>query len=280
MTNAYPRFGVWFVDHAVMFPRYKNWNRGHNGFLCFVETLSNKTVILPVKDKTTGSWEQSVEKLIREYEGDVSVLVSDRDSAVSKKFTARLRKQLGIRWIFLYNRNKAFKAERAIGFFKSRLSMSMKGRESKNWVDFVPGLMNKYNAQYVRGTQIRRNDVSKRNYLDVLAQRYKTKSPSLFFNVSVGKKFLPQIAKKLWLFEVGDKVLLSKKAKYSSLKKTFEKKTVEGNYDPEIFEITDRLIKTSSDFYLNPVYKIRGESSGPLQGSFYESELVPAKFVA
>lgn len=115
MSSSVPSYGVVMVDMANFLPQHKRANGGAVAFLCCVECLSGQLAAVPCTDLTARSWEKALVSVI-ESSGihAVRVIVSDRDSAVksnhaSEGLRARLKARFGVKWIFLKNRNKAFK---------------------------------------------------------------------------------------------------------------------------------------------------------------------------
>lgn len=115
MSSSYPRYGVGMADAAIFMPQHKKVNDGAMGFLLVVECLSGQLAAIPLRDLTSRSWELALVAVIETSSiHALRVMVSDRDSAVksndaSKGLRARLKKRFGLGWIFLKNRNKAFK---------------------------------------------------------------------------------------------------------------------------------------------------------------------------
>ena len=115
MSSSVAKYGVVMADMAYFMPRHKGVNGGAVGFLCCVECLSGQLAAVPCKNFTTKAWESALTAIL-ESSGihAITVIVSDRDSAVksnhaSEGLRGRLKSKRGIGWIFLKNRNKAFK---------------------------------------------------------------------------------------------------------------------------------------------------------------------------
>jgi hypothetical protein len=242
-------------------------------FLVGVECLSQKLACVPCKDKSSGSWEGAITKMVELSMGEIRCLVSDRDAAVtSLKFRESLLRKYGVSWIFLRSRSKAFRAESMIAYMKRRLSMALKGSGGRDWVRYIEGIVQDYNARPVTGTNIVRKRVNKVNYVDLLAQLYKSPDPTMLFNTTSGSNYTEETKRVLFAYSPGQKVLLNKKADYTVTKRTFAKTSVEGAYGERVYVVKSQILKTN--YYIHvPVYRLEG-----LKGAYYESELLPVSF--
>lgn len=280
MSNSMPKYGTYFVDYAHVYDSFARYNEGFKGMLVFTEGISNKTFAVPLKSKNTEAWTNGIVKFLREHDDEVRTFVSDRDSVITKSFRDWVKTEFNISWIFLYNRSKSFRAESMISYLKNRLAVALKTSDTKRWIDILPLIIRDYNSRYIKGTKIKRGSVNKDNYMDFLARKYKTDRPGLMLNLLTANKFLKSFEDKLFKFQIGQTVLVRSDSNYSSQKKTFKKKSLEGSFDSEIFVVVRKLLKASGRLFVTPVYKIQGKKSGLLKSLFYETDLVPAKFAS
>lgn len=310
MSSSVPKYGVVMADMANFMPQHRRANDGAVAFLCVVECLSGQLAAVPCKDLTSKSWERA---LVSVAEGGsaihaVRVVVSDRDSAVksnhaSAGLRARLKARYDVGWIFLKNRNKAYKvraqpppsapatpllssrlslspaqAERMIRFLKQRLSIAERASGDGRWAAHLPGILREYNGSRVKGTDVRRADVTQDNYLELLGKLRRTTEPSMLFNMTESLRAPSALSRYLWRYAVGDRVLLARRVDYDLRDRTyFEKPSVTGAYGPRVLTVTACRTKLNADFFLCPVYAL-SSASGPMTGLFYESELSPALF--
>jgi hypothetical protein len=239
-----------------------------------VECLSQKISCIPVKDKSSASWEKAITQMIEESYGEIRNIVSDRDSAVtSAKFQRGIYHTYGVKFTFLRSRSKAFKAELMNKFMKRRLSIAMKANPNEtDWTKFVPGIVKDYNSQKIPGTNITRDSVNKHNYMQLLEQLYKSKDPSMLFNISAGMNVSPETRKIIWRYNVGDKVLLNRDPDYTEGKDAFLKTSVKGAYGEKVYTIKNLVYKTSK-WTIVPTYRLKN-----IKGLFYEAELLPVLF--
>jgi hypothetical protein len=156
---------------------------------------------------------------------------------------------------------------------KRRLSIALGGNPGeKDWTRFVDGIVRDHNSRKIPGTSVARNSVNKGNYVRVLGQIYGASRPAALIGVAGGSNVSPATGRKIWNFRIGDEVLLQLKADYSApgtAKGVFSKPSVRGTYGKKVYAVAGRSWKTSSDFYIVPVYSLSG-----LRGLFYESELL------
>jgi hypothetical protein len=114
-SQSVARYGVVFLDMGHMAGEHKKVNDGMMGFLCCVEAISGQLSAIPVRDFTTRSWEKAIVSMIEHSAVNaVRCVISDRDSAVKSNheslgLRARLKRDFGVKWVFLKNRSKAYK---------------------------------------------------------------------------------------------------------------------------------------------------------------------------
>jgi hypothetical protein len=246
-------------------------NSSISAMIVGVEALSGQLSLIPVYDKTAESWEKAITKMIERHYGELHTIVSDRETALrSKKFRRGILKAYGISWLFLLSRSKSFHCERMIRYCKERISMAMKAHPGeKNWTKFVDGVVSDYNRQYIKGTKIVRSSVNKHNYISLLEQLYKTKSPTMLFNIASSSNFTPRTTKMLWKFKIGDRVLAERKQNYKEKTHAFLKTSVHGAYSPITRVIEGLFLKSNGVLFLTPVYKLEN-----IKGYFYENSLI------
>lgn len=266
------------------------------GFLVGVECVSGKLSVVACRGRTISSFERAITEMIEMNYGEIHTIVSDRESAfTSLKFRRGIRKKYGISWTFLPNRNKvgrkkglaglgrqllllfpqAYRPERMIRFLKERLSMALRsGAVPKNrWWTLLDGIVSDYNRKFIPGTRLRRSAVNKNNFEECLSQLYKSKDPTMLFHVSTGKSFSPRNRKRLFALEVGARVLVRADANYKLARSSMDKRSVEGAYGRRSYRVTEQVLRSCSNYYLTPCYRLAG-----LKGLFYQQELIEVPF--
>ena len=273
MGAAIEKVGNVFVDLAHFRPDLVVANRQCKYFILGVDSLSQKMACYPVPHKTRRWWRWAVLEMKAKDFPYMSTMYSDRDVAVmSDEFQGEMKREHGVDCVQMLSRNKSFLAEQGIRRMKESLSLALKfGRQ--NWVDLVPTIVARWNRLLVKGTSIRREQVDKSNYWEVLAQRYGAKDPTPLTNTSVMSEFSPQLAAKLFRHKVGAKVMLSKDANFKLKTGAFDKKSVAGAFGPGVFVVKRQMLKSNSKLFLSPVYELEG-----LPGKYYATELIPATF--
>jgi hypothetical protein len=280
------RPGVYFIDYGEFHKHWAGSNSGATGFLVAVENVTCRLFVLPTRGKDTVQWLNSIAKFV-EQTRQVSTIYSDRDAvATSYAFRTFLMRDYKIRWNFLRGRNKSFLAERLIGFVKTKLSQSLLHRRRrsgnasfKRWIEFVPALVEEYNNQRVPRTRYRRKNVSRENFNDFLTQLFGgDKNFDLRFNAYSVPPFQhrPQWNKKIFKFELGQRVRVSRKADWTDPenRQGFAKASSRGAYGQKTYPIVGRQLRATKDWkrYV-PVYLL-GDMPDGAGYTFYEADLV------
>jgi hypothetical protein len=248
-------------------------------FMCCVECLSNRLWCTPCKDKTSGSWESAVTRMLEENMSEIRVIVSDRDAAAtSEKFRRSILERHSISWYFLPLRSKAHRAELMIRYVKSHLSMALKANPGSDWRKYLSEITEAHNREVIPGTNVVRNAVNESNYLTVLGQLYRTKDPDALFPLSSGENYSPGIAALLWQRKVGDRVLVERKLQLKLKKRTFDKASMVGSWGDEVFVVRKRMLKSNAGLFLVPAYRVGREEGGYLPGFYYDSNLLHVGF--
>lgn len=251
-TISVPRPGVFFVDYAEFHKEFAKFNnKGCTGFLICVENLTNKLFIFPCKGKSTAEWEQAMQALI-DNTGYIRTIYSDRDSvATSPTFQKEMSEKYNIRWYFLRAKNKSYLAERYIRYVKEKLSQAMIIAQSKNWIQFVPGLYREYNNEQVEGATFKRKAINEANFNDFLSQVFRLKNPELAFNrARIGPFQNVNWNKALFSFKPGDSVLIARKANWREklVGGAFFKASHQGSFSPRVYTISGRQLRAAKGF--------------------------------
>lgn len=276
MSNSFPKFGVVMIDYAVFQEKRSRFNEGCKGFLLGVECISQKLSCVPCKDKSRASWKKAVVIMLDLHFPKAHHLISDRDTAVTgKSFLEWLKTNYKTDISFLRSRSKAFLSERMIRFMKERLSLALKfhSRDVKlkdryNWTRHVNPILEDYNSKFVTGTDIKRSSVNETNYFRVLEDRWKIKDAPTMMSLLTQNSIPKPLSDKIFKYDIGDKVLLSRDANYNLKQSKFTKRSVTGSFGPDPYIIIARKLKNTRNLFLTPVYGLK-----QLSGLFYETEL-------
>ena len=285
-----PRAGEYQIDYGEFHKSWSHSNGGSTGFLVAVENFTNRLHVYPSKGKGTTEWLNSIARFV-ELSRNVRTIYSDRDSvATSKNFRTELFEKYGIEWHFLRKGNKAFRAERYIGFVKTKLSQALaspaaKKFGEKKWTVFVEPIVTRYNKEVIFGTSYSRQSVDPSNFDHFIGQLFFGKSFSedatLSYNgFAAGPFATPRWNKKIFKFNLGDRVLVARKAnwKFDAEKlHSFRKISADGGFGKPVYTVSGRqlrLDKTRKCFV--PVYSVAefdDDNGNTLRLNFYENEL-------
>ena len=272
------RPGVYHLDYGEFHANWAGSNKGCTGFLVAVENFTNLLFVLPTKGKGTPEWLKAIETFV-EIRRDVRCIYSDRDSvATSLNFRDTIYNRYKIKWGFLKKGHKAYLAERYIGFMKTKLSQALAQRGGKKWIQFVDPIVKEYNNEKIENTSYRRQAVNRVNFDHFLSQLLKTSEPELEFNrFKAGPFENSQWNKKIFKFDLGQRVLLARSANWKDSKekaKAFTKISMVGGFGKTVYTVTGRQLRCSKGCksYV-PVYSL-GELGPSLH--FYANELKPA----
>ena len=282
MGSAIDRLGNIQVDVAQFKPNLAVANKRKFILLVGVDHLTQKLACIAFPNKKQSSWEKGLVQMITQDFNCVRKVISDRDVAImGASWQSRMQKTYNIDFIQLKSRSKAYAAERAIRTLKTKLSLalSLNPKGDLNWEKHLPKILEEYNSHFVKGTNIRRCDVTKKNVLKVLAQKYKVADFYPAQNTAVLGNFSAKMRKAIrFKHRQGEKVLISRSANYTLKSNAFTKKSVEGNYGKRVFVVENAFLKSNAQHFYTMVYKVKGLDGKPLDGVFYSSELIPALF--
>lgn len=272
--------GVYFIDYGEFKKHQAGSNSGATGFLVAVENLTNRLFVLPTRGKHTQQWLNSISRFV-ELTRQVCTLYSDRDSvALSPSFRETIQQKYGISWYFLKKGHKSFLAERYIGFVKTKLSQALASGEAtqnqKRWIDLIDPLVKEYNNQLIPGTSYRRQAVARENFNHFLSQLFGTKDYDLNFSAFAVQPFTnKQWNKKIFKFDLGDKVRVSRKADWTDPenRSSFKKVSVLGGFGSKVYTVSGRQLRlTKTQKHYVQVYQLAEIPSAGFH--FYENELV------
>jgi hypothetical protein len=270
------KYGCLQIDYAEYRPDLKRANGNCGGFILGVETLSKQLACVPTKDKTAASWRMAVKRMLEtKFEG-ITVIYSDRDSAASSKFRAAVLADFGVSWEFLRNRTKAFLVERYIKYCKEHFSIGLASNPGNfNWTRFITPTLDRFNSQKIPGTDMKRKDVSKTNYMRLVSTLFNVEDPDVVTNIASSSNLSPRVQKALFKFKVGDLVVVLRKSQYvkGEKKTTFEKPTTKGYFGSKTYKVVKLILKSNWKLSLVPVYALSSLHGSPLQGYFYSAEL-------
>lgn len=167
-------------DLAQMF----NFN-GYIYFLLLIDCYSSKLFVKPLKNKKSETVTKALEEIIISFKSQIYVLESDRGSEFTARDTKNLFKKYNIVYKSKFGQNKAMFAERYIYLVKRRLYMLLRSKLSKNWVKYLPMVIQSLNNLPIKklGFLKPKNIVSEKSsvYVDKALEKYsimKVKQPT------------------------------------------------------------------------------------------------------
>jgi hypothetical protein len=244
-------------------------------FLLAVECLSKKLCCIPCKDKSGPSLEAAVTQMLEECAGEIRLIVSDREpAATSPAFRRAIKKNHGISWYFLRQRNHAHLAELYIRYVKTHLSIALAGNPGdERWQKYLQAIVNKHNQSLIKGTTIVRQSVNEINYLSLLEQLYESTEPDMLFNVSSSSNYSKATADVIWKIPIGAKVLVEKSSDYKNPRDKFYKPSEQGGWSEDSYVVAKRVLKSNAQLFLLPAYRLEN-----CKGLYYERHLLPIQF--
>lgn len=261
------KLGMWHIDYADYQKNWADHNDGKSGFILAVENFTNKLFVHPCAGTNTAVWLQAIKKLISKFP-HINSFYSDPDPvATSPKFKKLIHTKYNIRWLYLRKTVKSFLAERYIGLIKQRLSLTMALNSVRNnrimirWIDLIDPIVNAYNNEIIPNTTFRRREITEKNFDKFLQQLTGEKQPDMNYYLSRAGPFKnEEWNKKIFKFNLGQKVFINPKANYHLIKgKRFVwKESIKGNFDTKKFTISGRQLRATKQKKntLVPVYSL------------------------
>ena len=238
---AVPSLGVVQVDLAFFDTRWKNKNNWNVGVLVACAPATNLAYVHPIKNKSEGSIEAAIEALLDSQTfPSVHTIYSDMETAIrSRHFIEKINRQYGIRIVFLRRGVQCFSVERLIRTLKTKTFTVMELRGSKfRWMDALRDVVSSHNSEKCFGTAYRRKDVTESNFLDYMNQRYKCEDATLYFNASSIATLDSAWSRKLFKFQKGERVVVTRRADITKKKLSLSyKPSVDGTYSDTVFVV-------------------------------------------
>jgi len=240
---------IWSIDLAFM-DSLKEYNNGNKYILVVVDAFSKYAWCTPLKDKSSATVLNSLKEIIEKSGKQPKFIWVDKGTEFYNKDFKKWADSKDITIYSTYGESKSMIAESFIKTLKTNLQKYFTETNSRNWVDVLPKIVKEYNNH--KHTTIKMTPTEATDPENEV-EAYK--------NLRNSHKEAP---KKKPKFNVGDKVRISR------LKSTFAK-GYEHNFSYEVLTIGE-VLDTS------PVtYKLVDYHDEPIEGSFYEQELIKTK---
>lgn len=237
---------TWQADLVEMQP-YARINKGFRYMLTVIDIFSKYAWVRPIKSKTGPDTMKAMKSILREGRVPKNLHVDEGNEFKNKYFEDLMQKyKINMYWTF--SGKKASIVERFNRSLKTNMWKRFSLRGTYKWVDILPDLVNTYNSTKHRTINMKPKDVSSTNESQVLKRFTENKS-----------------VKKKPKFKINDKVRVSK------TKHEFEKGYTP-NWTTEIFTI-NKVHATNL-----VTYGLKDYKDQPLNGCFYEQELLKTKY--
>ena len=244
---------VWGSDVAFMLP-FAEHNDGYAYFMVFVDVFSRFAYAAPLKTLRAKEVLE-VMKSVFEHQKP-RFLYTDSGSEYTNQLVQRYLQQENIRHYTSKSEKKVAHAERLIKQIKRKLLQYMNEKNTNNWVDVLPDVLQAYNNSYHRVIKMTPAQAQSADQYTVWSNQYFSKPKQEQTPVRPKKRKTP------FTFNLGDRV------KLSVLKKPFEREYDE-KYTTETFTITDRRMQGDI-----ASYSIKDEQNEAISGWFYPQELL------
>ena len=236
---------TWQADLIDM-KNYSHFNKGYNWLLTVIDNVSKYAWAIPLKRKTKTELNAAFKKLFKEGRVPKNLHV-DRGTEFYNDDVKPTLQSHNVNMYSTFSEIKASIIERFNRTLKNKMWKRFSLQGNYKWYDILPELVAEYNNTVHRSIGMKPKDVT----LDHEEHLVKLLNKS---NIKI---------KKL-KFKVGDQVRVSR------LKTIFEKGYTP-NWSPEIFTVV-KVQKTK------PItYKLKDYQDQPLDGCFYEFELLKVK---
>lgn len=237
---------LWQADLVEM-QEYSKQNNGYRYLLTVIDTFSKYAWAIPIKSKTAESVSQAFHSIFEKSKRHPKNLQTDHGKEFYNKIFADLMKKYDINHYSTFSTLKASIVERFNRTLKERMWKEFSLNGNYKWLELIDKIVLQYNNTKHRTIKLKPSQVSKKDNKKLLSTVYN------HIKISVPTKF-----------SLGDHVRISKN------KYLFEKGYTP-NWTTEIFKI--RKVQLT-----NPTTYLLADYQGqPIQGGFYEEELLKAK---
>ncbi|XP_034234737.1 uncharacterized protein LOC117641481 isoform X1 [Thrips palmi] len=232
--------------------RVANFNDGVRYLLLAIECTSRKLYVKPLKNKEGKTCAEAFRELLEnEFPKYPDIVRSDRGSEYKDKGFQKMLKDRGIRHLFASNTEKAAICERAGQTLQRRLHRYMTHNNTYSFLPVLQDMVKSINDTPHSTTLVAPNKFSESDVYPAWERNY--------------LRHMPHIPDpRPYRFEVGDPV------RVSLLRRSMDK-AYRGTFSPQVFTVKARR-KTRPH-----TYELRNAAGEPVDGLFFEQELILAK---
>ena len=245
------------------------YGKHYGAFAIAIDILSRKVFVKKIPNKQFPTLNKFFRELFSEP-GFTAVrkVYSDNEGGLSERNILSLETEFpGKRWILIGGKNtehKAYLAENAIRNFKRLISKACSAEKISlsKWYTQIDRVLSKINSKPIKGTSFAPQDISRRNLNDFLDQLYKGHPHYELALYSIQAPLNKKDLKKLFLYNLGDEVVLRRSIHIdvSKDKEEFEKKSITGQFSTKekVYVIIERRLVQGRD-HVFPIYKIKAK---------------------
>ena len=226
-------------------------NDGYRYLACFIDVLSKKVWVVPMKKKTALDMARALDVVFDSTSRRPMVIQVDKGTEFHNATVKKKLEKMGIRLFSTHNEEtKAQIVERFQRTLKGKLWRYFHHNNTYRYIDVLDNIVASYNNTFHRSIKMTPNEANRSNEMSPWENLYGDENLSP-----------PQPYK----FNIGDHVrILSSRVQF--------RKGYEANWTEEIFKIVERVPRNP------PVYKVEDLLGEILEGTFYGAELQKVKF--
>ena len=254
---------IWDSDLMDM-RNLAKYNLGINYVLVAIDIFSRYLYIQPLKTKHGKEIITAFEAIIKQG-SKPNCLRSDAGSEYTSHEVEKYFKSQGIHHYVTHNETQANYAERVIKTIKSKIYKYIVHNQTRKYIDQLQNIVDSYNSTKHSSLNLEPKNVNKSNEAEVRLDQYLIRNRSKQVRIKSESKDKPRKRAKrpFFKYKVGQTVRIS----YT--KQKFDR-AYSQKYSTEIFKVVQQLKRD----YL-PIYKLKDLNDEAVQGTFYESEIVP-----
>ena len=229
--------------------QFSKWNKGYRYLLMVLDVFSKYGWITPLKDKKGETVSEALKTLLKEGRTPRYLWV-DKGKEYYNKHVKELLEKNNIQMYSTENEEKSSVCERWNRTIKTKMWKQFTVQGNTQYLDMLPKILKHYNNTKHNSTKMTPIEASKK------------KNEGIVYFDLYGNM---EISKQKPIFEIGDKVRISK----------YKRKVFDKGYTPNW---TEEVFTIDKIQYTNPTtYKLKDLNNEEIQGSFYEPELLRAK---
>jgi hypothetical protein len=237
---------LWQADLVEM-GAYSQLNKNYKFLLTVIDTCSKYAWAIPIKNKKGESVTQAMKSIFKESKRHPQNLHTDDGTEFFNKTFKNLMNEYNINHYSTFSSLKASIVERFNRTIKEKMWKEFSLNGNYKWIHIIQNLVTEYNNTKHRTIKMRPSDVNAKNVNKLMKTVYN------HIKIVYPAKF-----------KIGESVRVSKNKHVFS-------KGYWPNYTTEIFKIR-KIQNTNPTTYLLEDYQ-----GQPIQGGFYEQEIIKAK---